>query len=214
MYFEDRIDAARKLAHELRAHAGARPLVLAIARGAVPMGQEIARELRGDLDVVLVRKLRAPHQPERAIGAIDESGWSFVTGDAVAVGADQEYLESEKREQLEIMRQRRARYTPWRRNFDAQGRVAIVVDDGLATGSTMIAALYSVRLHSPKLLVCAVPVAALESLGRVRPLADEFVCLHAPALFGALGAFYREFNQVSDDEVVEILSMPPASTQA
>lgn len=213
MYFQDRIDAARKLAHELRAHAGAHPLVLAIPRGAVPMGQVIARELGGDLDVVLVRKLRAPFQPELAIGAVDETGWSFVTGDAAAAGADPEYLEREKREQLEVLRQRRSLYTPWRRNIDAKGRIAIVVDDGLATGSTMIAALHSVRLRNPERLVCAVPVAARESLERVGPLADEVVCLHAPAFFGAVGAFYREFDQVSDEEVAEILSGPLASGQ-
>lgn len=214
MDFQDRIDAARKLSRELRAYAGTRPLVLAIPRGAVPMGRVIADELGGDLDVVLVRKLRAPFQPEFAIGAIDETGWSFVTEDARAAGADERYLERERREQLELMRRRRALYTPGRQPLDVKGRTAIVVDDGLATGSTMIAALHSVRLRNPGRLICAVPVAARESLERVAPHADEMVCLHAPEFFGAVGSFYRAFDQVSDEEVVEILTQSLATERA
>lgn len=206
MYFNDRIDAARQLAEALRHYAGRRPLILAIPRGAVPMGDEIARALGGDLDVVLVRKLRAPFNPEFAVGSIDESGWAYVSGDAAAAGADAAYLEREKPAQLEVLKRRREQYTPWRARLDPAGRIVIVVDDGLATGATMIAALHSARLHKPERLVCAVPVAARASLERVAPLADEVVCLYAPDDFDAVGRFYREFEQVGDDEVARILA--------
>ncbi len=205
MLFEDRIDAARQLAAELHRGAGPRPLVLAIPRGAVPMAEAIAGELGGDLDVVLVRKLGAPFNPEFAVGAVDETGWAFVADHAAEAGAGADYLEREKREQLAVLARRRAEYTPGRAPLDPAGRTAIVVDDGLATGATMIAALHAVRAREPARLVCAVPVASRESLGKVRPYADEIVCLHAPIDFHAVSQFYRTFGQVGDEEVKAIL---------
>ncbi|HUL56286.1 MAG TPA: phosphoribosyltransferase family protein [Usitatibacter sp.] len=206
MYFDDRIDAARQLADVLREYRGRRPLILAIPRGAVPMGAELARQLDGDLDVVLVRKMGAPGNPELAIGAVDETGWSYVTDFAEEVGANPRYVDEERREQRELLAARRARYTPNRHPFDPAGRIAIVVDDGMATGSTMIAALHSVRAHNPSRLVCAVPVAASSCLAKVRPYADELVCLEHPVEFGAVGMFYRNFDAVSDEEVGKILA--------
>ena len=206
MYFDDRIDAARQLADALREYRGQRPLILAIPRGAVPMGAELARQLDGDLDVVLVRKMRAPGNPELAIGAVDETGWSYVTDFAEEVGPYPAYIDDERREQGKILASRRARYTPGRTAFDPAGRIAIVVDDGMATGSTMIAALHSARARHPARLVCAVPVAASSSLSKVRPYADDLVCLEHPVEFGAVGMFYRNFDQVSDEEVERILS--------
>jgi putative phosphoribosyl transferase len=203
--FVDRIDAARQLAAALEAYRGRNPLVLAIPRGAVGMAAVIAEALGGELDVVLVRKLRAPGNPELAVGAVDESGWAYIASHAASVGADAAHIEREKRTQLETLRARRARYTPARPPIDPAGRIAIVVDDGLATGASMIAALHAVRAKSPRELVCAVPVAAPESLERVRPYADRLVCLAAPAEFYAVGQFYREFPQVEDDEVVRVL---------
>lgn len=205
MLFNDRIDAARQLAGELRRFAADRPLVLAIPRGAVPMGEAIASELHGDLDVVLVRKLGAPFNREFAVGAIDETGWAFIADYAHGAGASEAYLEREKREQLALLQRRRAEYTPGRAPLDPKGRVAIVVDDGLATGATMIAALHSVRARSPRRLVCAVPVASRESLGKVTAYADEIVCLHSPLDFDAVGRFYDDFGQVDDAEVKDIL---------
>jgi len=206
MRFESRIDAARQLATALAKYRGRNPLVLAIPRGAVEMGRVLADALGGELDVVLVRKLGAPFNPEFAVGAIDETGWAYVAEHAASAGADERYLDREKRAQLELMRKRRAQYTPARPPIDPKGRVVIVVDDGLATGATMIAALHAARAKGAEQLVCAVPVAAPDSLERVRPLCDEVVCLAAPPEFFAVGQFYREFRQVEDDEVIDLLA--------
>jgi predicted phosphoribosyltransferase len=205
MYFDDRIDAARQLADALRGYRNRHPLVLAIPRGAVPMAGVIATSLEGDLDVVLVRKLRAPASPELAVGSVDESGWTFIPDYVQGMGVDEAYLREEKHAQLEVLRKRRALYTPGRQGFDPKGRVAIVVDDGLATGATMAAALHAVRGRKPARLVCAVPVASRDGLARIRGMADEVVCLATPVEFGAVGCFYRAFPQVSDAEVSAIL---------
>jgi predicted phosphoribosyltransferase len=206
--FASRTAAARRLAQALEHYAGRNPLVLAIPRGAVEMGRVLADELRGDLDVVLVRKLGAPGNPEFAVGAMDESGWSYVADYAASVGADEAYLAKEKQRQLDTMRKRRAMYTPARPAIDPKGRITIVVDDGLATGATMIAALHAARSRQPERLVCAVPVAAPDSLELVRPHADEVVCLETPWAFRAVGQFYADFQQVEDEEVIELLSRP------
>jgi predicted phosphoribosyltransferase len=207
--FDSRIDAARRLAGALAHYRDRNPLVLAIPRGAVPMGRVIADELGGELDVVLVRKLRSPFSPEFAVGSIDETGWAYIAPHAASAGADEKYLAREKADQMETLRKRRAQYTPKRAPIDPRGRIAIVVDDGLATGSTMIAALHAARSKEPERLVCAVPVAAADSLERVRPYADEVVCLEAPQEFFAVGQFYREFPQVEDEEVVALLATGP-----
>ena len=203
--FESRTDAARRLAGALARYRGRNPLVLAIPRGAVEMGRILADELHGELDVVLVRKLRAPGSPEFAVGAIDETGWAYVAPYAESAGADAAYLEREKRAQLDTLRKRRAEYTPTRPPIDPAGRIAIVVDDGLATGASMMAALHAIRQQKPARLVCAVPVAPPSTLERLRPYADEVVCLQAPPRFGSVGQFYRHFPQVEDAEVLACL---------
>jgi predicted phosphoribosyltransferase len=203
--FQDRDDAARQLADKLLEYRGKNPLVLAIPRGAVPMAKLIAQRLEGEFDVVLVRKLRAPDQPELAIGSVDESGWTYIADFAAAYGADRDYIESEKQAQLQTIRQRRAQYTPVRAPIDPTGRIVIVIDDGLATGATMISALHGLRAKRPAKLICAVPVSPPDTLDTVRALADQVICLQVPPFFQAVGQFYARFYQVSDEEVMEML---------
>ena len=203
--FYDRDEAANKLAEKLKIYRGKHPLILAIPRGAVPMAKIIAEKLGGSYDVVLVRKLRAPYQPELAIGSVDESGWTYIADYAASVGADSQYIEAEKRTQMETINQRRAQYTPIRPPIDPAGRIVIVIDDGLATGATMISALHGLRSRKPAKLICAVPVAPPTTLDKVAEYADEVVCLEAPVDFQAVGQFYENFPQVDDDKVIEIL---------
>ena len=203
--FRDRQEAATRLAERLKVYRGKNPLVLAIPRGAVPMAKIIAQRLGGEFDVVLVRKLRAPQQPELAIGSVNESGWTFIADFAELYGASRDYIEAEKREQMHTIRQRRAQYTPVRPPIDPAGRIVIVIDDGLATGATMMAALHGLRASQPAKLICAVPVSPPDTLIKVADLADEVVCLEAPEFFQAVGQFYQHFPQVDDDEVIEIL---------
>ncbi len=204
MPFDNRLQAARLLAERLDGYRNRHPLVLAIPRGAVPMGRIIADALGGDLDVVLVRKLRAPDNPELAIGSIDESGRVYLEPDFGDLWTE-DYLEAEERAQLATLRERRSLYGIPRGNTDVSGRVVIVVDDGIATGSTMIAALRAVRAGRPAKLVAATAVAPAETIRRIRAEADEVVCLEIPEPLLAIGLHFRDFSQVSDEEVVRIL---------
>jgi len=205
MMFQDRAHAAHLLAKPLKSYRGTKPLVVAIPRGAVPMAKILAEELDGEIDIVMTRKLHAPGSPEFAIGAVDETGWTYLADYARETGATDEYVSREVAAERETMRRRRAQYTPERGPVDATDRIVIVVDDGLATGSTMIAALHAMRARKPQRLICAVPVASPEAVERVRPYADEVVCLETPDFFYAVSQFYRVFGQVEDDEVVALL---------
>jgi predicted phosphoribosyltransferase len=203
--FADRIDAATQLAEALSRYRDLHPLVLAIPRGAVPMAALIARKLGGELDLVLVRKLHAPGAPEFAVGAVDESGWVYLAPHASEVGATSAYVEGQKAIELEELQRRRELYTPGRPRIEPSRRIVIVVDDGLATGATMVAALHAVRGRAPARLVCAVPVASPESARLVAGHADEVVCLQTPRRFNAVSQFYAAFPQLDDDEVVALL---------
>jgi predicted phosphoribosyltransferase len=206
MMFADRDDAAKQLAIALSEYRDRNPLVLAIPRGAVPMAKIIADELNGELDVVLVHKLGAPGNPEFAIGSVDETGWAYVADYADRVGASKEYIKKEVERQLEVIRQRRSQYTPVRPPIDPSGRIVIVVDDGLATGSTMISALHALKSKKPAEVICAVPVAPPDTVEKVSATADRVVCLSQPINFHAVAQFYREFPQVTDEEAIAVLS--------
>ena len=210
--FHDRDDAARQLAAALAHFRGTHPVILAIPRGAVPMGRVIADALGGELDVVLVRKLGAPGNPEYAIGAVDEHGAVMLNEHADWSGADDAYIRREALSQLALIRERRKGYRPGQPAVALAGRTVIVVDDGLATGSTMIAALKAARAQGPERLVCAVPVAAHDSLAQVAGYADEVVCLATPRPFIAVGPYYLDFAGVTDEQVIKIFAAPTAPT--
>jgi putative phosphoribosyl transferase len=212
--FADRDDAGEQLARALGAYRGQHPLVLAIPRGAVPIAAILARRLEGELDLVLVRKLHAPGAPEFAIGAVDESGWVYLTQHASAVGATPRYLAEQKVLEMEELQRRRDLYTPGRMRTDPAGRVVIVVDDGLATGATMIAALHAIQQRHPSRLVCAVPVGSPESVRLVQEHAHEVVCLRTPRRFAAVSQFYGAFPQLEDEEVIALLDASRPSSRA
>jgi predicted phosphoribosyltransferase len=204
MPFENRAEAGQMLARRLDKYRGQHPLVLAIPRGAVPMGRIVADALDGELDVVLVRKLRAPQNPELAIGSIDETGTVYLDPDTRDLW-NEVYFETEKKTQLETLRRRREMYEPAGSPTDAAGRIVIVLDDGIATGSTMIAALRAVRARHPAKLIAATGVASAEALQLIRREADDVVCLETPEILYAIGYHFRDFSQVSDEDVVATL---------
>jgi predicted phosphoribosyltransferase len=204
--FRHREEAGFRLAARLRHRPWHRPLVLAIPRGGVVVGAVLARELGAELDVVLARKLRAPGTPECAVGAVAETGaiyWNHLPAEAAARWRD--YLARESRHQVEELDRRRRLIRAVRPPAEVAGRSVIVADDGIATGSTMIAALTSLRARGPRELVVAVPVAAPERLEEVAGLCDEVVCLSAPEDFRAVGQFYEDFAPVEDEQVVALL---------
>lgn len=204
--FEDRAEAGRLLAARLRGLRGRDPLILAIPRGAVPMGKVIADALEGELDVALVRKLGAPGNPELAIGSISETGERYLDERTLGwLAVDPGYVERETARQLETLRRRRSEYTPIRPPIDPQGRVVVVVDDGIATGATMIAALRAARAAGAAKVIAAVGVAPPDTLARLRGLANEVVAIETPHDFMAVGQFFADFGQVSDEEVAAIL---------
>ncbi len=213
MRFTNREEVATLLASRLAAYRGQHPLVLGVPRGAVPMARIIADALGGDLDVVLVRKLRAPGQPELAIGAVDEAG-KVLKGRYFDIASD-EYVQEEVSTQQEIIRQRRELYTCAQKAIEPPGRVVIIVDDGVATGSSMLSAIRSVRVRHPQKIVVAIGVAPSGSLMRMRGEADEVVCLHAAEDFLAVGQFFEDFSEVTDEMVVAALKHPmkPAAPQ-
>ncbi|GAA0888790.1 phosphoribosyltransferase family protein [Rhodanobacter soli] len=210
--FRDRTDAGQQLAEALSSLRGQHPLILAIPRGGVPIGRIVADRLDGELDIVLVRKIGAPGNPEYAIGAVDEAGTIQQSDDARLAGADDRYIKREAAEQLAVIRARRQGYGLGHPPIDPAGRTVVVVDDGLATGATMRAALLAVRARKPARLVCAIPVASPRGLVSVTDVADDLVYLSAPGHFRAVGQFYMQFPAVDDSEVVHLLMRSPSGS--
>lgn len=206
MLFKNREDAAWRLAGSLMRYRGRNPLILAIPRGAVPMGRILAEALGGELDVALVRKIGAPGNPEFALGSVAENGEIVVRDWARRSGIPEDYIEREARRQLATLMERRRLYTPGRHAADVAGRVVIVLDDGVATGSTMLAALELARTRGPLRLIAATAVAPRAALQRLAQAADEVVCLASPEPFQAVSLFFEDFSQVTDRDVIDILA--------
>ncbi len=214
--FLNREDAARQLAEKLKGRALHDPLVLAIPRGGVVTGAVLARELGAELDVVLSRKLRAPSQPELAVGAVSEEGQVYLNPDVEElVEGKGAYLAEERRHQLAEIARRKKLFRSARPQAPVAGRSVIVTDDGIATGATMIAALQAVRALGPRELIVAVPVASPERLAEARLWCDDAVCLLCTEDFWAVGQFYEDFDQVEDEEALEMIRRAvPAAAHA
>ena len=209
MIYRDRREAGRRLARELAHFRKDRPLILALPRGGVVVAAEIAEALDAPLDLVLVRKIGVPFQPELAMGAVVDGRRPHIIRNEDIIdgsGVSEEDFERVCEAELREIDRRRELYLARRSRADVRGRVAIVVDDGIATGATTRAALEAIRDRDPRTLVLAVPVAPTTTLDELDGLADEIVCLQSHEPFYAIGLYYDDFRQVSDSEVIEILS--------
>lgn len=209
MIYENRSDAGKRLARELADYKSQDPLILALPRGGLPVAAEIAKALNAPLDVILVRKLGVPAEPELAMGAIIDGAEPYIVRNEDVLSflhlSEEEFRRICERELAEIER-RRALYLKDRPRADPKNRVVIVVDDGIATGATTRAALRAIRKRSPKKLVLAVPVAPTSTLAGLEGEADEIVCLQSHEPFYAIGFYYADFHQISDEEAIDILS--------
>ncbi len=206
--FKDRSDAGRQLAERVAALNLDDPVIYALPRGGIPVAIEVAKRLQAPLDLVIVRKIGAPGWPEVAMGAVvdGDDPQTIINEDVyAATGSDAAGLERARRRELEEIERRRRRYLGDRPHVSPSGRVAVIVDDGLATGATARAALAAVKRQGAALTVLAVPVAPAETIDEMRAEADEVVVVHTPAQFWAIGPFYNDFHQLSDDETIELL---------
>lgn len=200
--FTDRFDAGRKLVDKLKQYAGKEDaVVLAIPRGGLQTGHAVATALKLPLDVVLIKKIGHPYNPELAIGAVSLTG--RVLNEEVP--APEEYIEDETRRLRELLKKRQEQYASGRKPVDLKDKIAIIVDDGIATGSTMLATIQLVKTMGPKKIVMAVPVAPPQSLEKFQREVDEVVCLQTPEYFMAVGQFYEYFPQVEDEEAIRLL---------
>jgi len=202
--FRDREEATEQLARHLARHRGKHPLVLGIPRGGVVLADILADRLEGDLDILLVRKLRAPDHPELAIGSITERGQVTLNEQTAGI-ATRSYLQEEAWEAFDLMRRRREFYTPDRPPVDPKGRLVIVVDDGIATGATMIAALRSLRDSQAERIIAAAAVAPAMTVQELRREADDVLCLARPDPFHAVSHYFEDFREVTDEEVSDLL---------
>jgi predicted phosphoribosyltransferase len=217
MLFQDREDAGRQLARALVKYKSRHPVILALPRGGVPVAAEVAESLEAPLDLILVRKIGTPMQPELAMGAVVDGEQPVIVRNQDVIdltGVSDETFDAVCKKELAEIDRRRERYLGNRDRADVQGQVAIIVDDGIATGATTLAAIQALRKREPKELILAVPVAPLDTLQRLHTEVDAIVCLDTPRDFGAIGYYYRDFRQVSDDEVIAILKRFPAKKTA
>lgn len=213
MPFVDRVEAGKRLAVALADYRREQPVVLALPRGGVPVAAEVARALDAPLDLLLVRKIGVPGQPELAMGAVVDGASPLIVRNEDVIqsaGVSRAEFDAACREEVAEIERRRARYLGDRPPIPVAGRTIIVVDDGIATGATTRAALKSVRHGKPSRLILAVPVAPDDTLELLRTEVDDLVCLESYAFFGAIGAYYGDFNQVSDEAVIADLAAAAA----
>jgi putative phosphoribosyl transferase len=214
MSFRNRTDAGRRLSRALAGYKDQRPVILALPRGGVAVAAEVAAALQAPLDLILVRKVGVPSQPELAMGAVVDGASPIIVRNEDVIRltgvGETEFKEACDRELAEIERRRR-RYLGSRERAELAHRVVIVVDDGIATGATTRAALQAIRMRNPAKLVLAVPVAPTEALAEMRHEADDLICLEHHEAFGAIGYYYSDFRQVSDEEVIDALARFPAA---
>lgn len=214
MRFADRQEAGRQLAERLMPYQTENPLILALPRGGVVTGFEVAQVLKAPLDVMIVRKLGAPEQPELGIGAVAPNGIRVLDWELIRfLGISEAQLEAITRQEMQELERRLRAYRGDGPPLDVRNRTVIVVDDGLATGVTARAAILALRQMQPRKIVLAVPVSPPEAAERMRADVDELVCLHEPPDFLAVGAWYRQFDQVTDDEVIALLRRARESVQ-
>jgi len=206
--FANRVDAGKRLAIAVAEYAGLKGFVLAIPRGGVVVGYEIAQSLGFPLDVIVPRKIRAPENPELAIGAMTEDG-TILLNDKLAsyLGVSETYLQREIEYQKSEIERRLKLYRGHTHRSDLKNRDVIIVDDGIATGSTMKAALASVRKSGAKTVSVAIPVGPPSTISELEKQADRVICLHTPEAFDAIGQFYEDFTQTTDEEVIELLKL-------
>jgi predicted phosphoribosyltransferase len=206
--FRDRVDAGKRLAALLAKYQGQNAVVYALPRGGVPVGKEIARKLHCPLDLVIIRKIGHPWNPEYALGAVAEDGLLVVNGEELAQ-VDRKWFEAEKARQMAEARRRRELYLQGKEPIPATGKIAILVDDGIATGSTMMVAVKKIKQEQPEKVVVAVAVSPKETAQRFAREVDEFVAVTIPEIFwGAIGYYYDDFSQISDEEVMALLKDP------
>ncbi|MDO8684752.1 MAG: phosphoribosyltransferase family protein [Armatimonadota bacterium] len=216
MIFEDRVDAGRQLAQRLRSFSDVDCIVLAIPRGGVVVGFEVASAIDAPLDIIAPRKIPAPGEPELAIGAVTAWGDGYILDEETVryFRVSEDYIEGEMQAQIQEARRRLLAYRGSVEPPDLEGKTALIVDDGIATGYTMLAAVRSAKQLNAAKLVVAAPVASAEAAQRIRREVDELICLAVPMPFMAVGSWYREFTQVTDEQVTEILRRSKESRES
>jgi predicted phosphoribosyltransferase len=204
--FRNRVDAGRRLASALSDYEGEKVVIYAIPRGGVVVAYEVANRLDAPIEIVIPRKIRAPNQPELAIGAVTQDGTSLLNHKLISnLDVSEDYLQKEIDIQIEEINRRMNRYQNHKQSIDLKDKIVIVVDDGVATGATLRAAILSIKRKEPKLIVVAVPVGPSDTIKQLEKDADRVVCLYVPEPFFAIGQFYQNFDQTSDEEVIRLL---------
>jgi putative phosphoribosyl transferase len=205
--FKDRKEAGRLLAKALSEYKDKNPVILAIPRGGVVVAYEVAKALNAPLDLIIPRKISAPDQPELAIGAVTEDGTTILNQDILQyLRVPDDYIKAEVKRQEEEIKRRIQKYLGDKPRVPIKGKIIILIDDGVATGATIRAAIASIRKRKPALIVLAIPVGPIDTIEELRKDADRVICLMTPEPFFAIGQFYENFEQTSDKEVIQILN--------